>query len=88
MDKFLWHPIQSTVGCQEINYTQAEVVNALSCLAAPYNDYEGFTPHHAMVAYFYDAATQTAIKKIHMSQARMSGLILPLILMTLSLQFI
>ena len=36
---------------------QAEAANALSCLAALYNDYEGFTPQNAMVAYVYDAAT-------------------------------
>jgi hypothetical protein len=32
---------------------QAEVANVLSCLAALYNDYEGFTPQNAMMAYVY-----------------------------------
>jgi hypothetical protein len=41
---------------------QAEAANALSCLAAGYHDYEGFTPQKAMVAYVYDPTMQTAIK--------------------------
>jgi hypothetical protein len=43
---------------------QADAANALSCLAALYNDYEGFTPQNAMVAYVYDATTRSATKKI------------------------
>jgi hypothetical protein len=36
---------------------QADAANALSCLAALYNDYEGFTPQNAMLAYVYDPTT-------------------------------
>jgi hypothetical protein len=42
---------------------QAEAANALSCLAELYNDYEGFTPHNAMVAYVYDSSARMAVKK-------------------------
>jgi hypothetical protein len=44
------------------------------------------SPPQMPVAYVYDSITRTAVKKIHMSQVRTRGLILPLILMTLNLQ--
>jgi hypothetical protein len=65
---------------------QAEAANALSCLAELYNNYEGFTPQNAMVAYVYNSSARMAVKKILMSQVKMSGLILLIILMTLNLQ--
>lgn len=48
---------------RKITGTQAEAANALACLAALYNDYEGFTPQNAMVVYAHDSIMQKAVKK-------------------------